>query len=158
MFKIVFSRDLAEHAFTKSCIENIAEEGSLMCGWVREAVCNEVAPGLTLRPTGTLGPTPEAFSCTTKESMKQPLPKPSASQQSTIDAPMNVLQKHINNSQGTVIELLTSSDVEFEALPRPIPVKVKAKPVRRRQDSSSESDLSDMAPIVKQKKAAKVKA
>jgi hypothetical protein len=51
VYCITFAKELEAHLFVRSCVGGLYEgKSGLMCGWVKEAVCNGLAPGIGREP------------------------------------------------------------------------------------------------------------
>lgn len=150
-YRIAFPISSFNHPFVKKCVGDISEKGMLMSGWVKEAVCNERAPGLPLQEQAeTNKPATDNIQEKVKKRPLQPISNTSRMPASSQEKALSQL----TCSQKEIIELLTSSDVEIDGgLSLKLAVRSQA-PLKeqRKQDGGNESDssaLSDLAPIKK---------
>lgn len=155
MYRIAFASESKEHPYVINCVRDISKQGDFMCGWVKEAACNKVAPGMNLAQSSSNDKNRKKTRKSNTMEIVSPSLEPKENQQSTKVNGKEALREQMG-SQGNVIELLTSSDVEIDSAKCRIQVKTWTKEKRQSNGSDSDSSaLSDLAPVVKQRKISK---
>jgi hypothetical protein len=152
MYRITFAKQLKEHPFVKTCVQDMVEEGELLCGWVKDSVCNEVAPGI-----GTSVQLVDTTKTSTPVSASTAYPESRVPLKSVIE-PQAAASQTVFSSQGCsveVIDLLTSSDTEWQRYD--IPIKQQTMTRKQVYGSESDSDLSDLLPTSRPTKRTKAK-
>ncbi|UZJ56325.1 hypothetical protein CBS101457_005645 [Exobasidium rhododendri] len=172
IYSIVFPKGLKDHPYVKSCVGGVVEgEESLLYGWVKESVCNELAPGIGREESGgevlkTAAKKTECF----KSTIILPLSINSLGEKSTNNERQptwsqesaksfqSVTGAYSQNCNIDIIELLTSSDVELDVPAYKAQTKRPSKQAKQNKDSDSDSDLSDSLPPPRPTKAKKRKS
>lgn len=158
MYRIAFACDSKQHPFVINCVQGVVKDGDFMCGWVKEAACNRLAPGFNVAQASSIE---DSVKGTRKNKTTQveeaPLKLMTEKQPSTKINGKEALREQMS-SQGNVIELLTSSDVEGDKPKCCIQIGTwisNRGQYGHESDSESDSALSDLAPAVKQRKITK---